>query len=87
MRGRLEDAEPVVFGRVLPHAGCAMGVEVLPDHHDRSAEPDVRADQQVAVVGPGTERRLGALPAATSPLPQAHRLSVPFQSPARRHLP
>lgn len=76
-----------MFGRVLLHMRLCDGCWSCPDHHGRSAEPDVRADQQVDVVGPGTERRRDALPAASPPLPQVHRLFVPFQSPARRRLP
>lgn len=46
----LADGEPVVVGRVLPHPGGTMGVQIVPDDNDRGAELQVCADQEVAVV-------------------------------------
>ncbi len=51
--GKLDDGEPFVVGRVLPHSGGTMGVQIVPDGNDRGAELQVRADHEVSVVLPG----------------------------------
>jgi hypothetical protein len=42
-----------VLGLVPFQPGRQVGVEIVPDHHDRAAELDVCTDEQVAVVLPG----------------------------------
>ncbi|GED83237.1 hypothetical protein TNCT6_03220 [Streptomyces sp. 6-11-2] len=50
-----------MLGLVAFQPDRQVSVEIVPDHHDRAAELDVCADEQVAVVLPG-EALAGAGP-------------------------
>lgn len=53
IRREADSGEPVVLDLVPFEPGGQVGVETIPDHHDRAVELDVRADQQIPVVLPG----------------------------------
>ncbi|GAA3637618.1 hypothetical protein GCM10022420_008480 [Streptomyces iranensis] len=69
IRREADSGEPVVLDLVPFEPGGQVGVEIIPDHHDRAVELDVRADQQIPVVLP--PRRPRARHGASAP-PTAH---------------